>query len=115
MAQLAAAILHAKQQRTNVNKPLVALPRYEDAHESPSADQLERVFIFCLTWSLGGLLNESDRCATRVLSKLDRAPQPPRLAPLADEPSGRGRPTGKGIHADAYVKACIPLDNSSSL
>ncbi len=39
----------------------MCLCRYSDAHETLSEAKLERIFIFCLTWSLGGLLSERDR------------------------------------------------------
>lgn len=40
-----------------------SLCRYEVTHEQLSEAKLERMFLYCLTWSLGGLLSEKERPA----------------------------------------------------
>jgi dynein heavy chain len=35
--------------------------RYDKSHGQPSEAKLERLFLYCLAWSLGGLLAEKER------------------------------------------------------
>lgn len=42
---------------------LICCCRYEDSHEQLPEAKLERLFIYCLCWSLGGLLSEKERPA----------------------------------------------------
>ena len=35
--------------------------RYENSHEQLPDAKLERLFLYCLTWSLGALLSEKER------------------------------------------------------
>jgi hypothetical protein len=35
--------------------------RYDDSHEQLSEAKLERLFLYSVTWSLGGLLSEKER------------------------------------------------------
>lgn len=37
--------------------------RYENSHEQLPEGKLERLFLYCLCWSLGGLLGEKERPA----------------------------------------------------
>jgi hypothetical protein len=37
--------------------------RYENSHEQLPEAKLERLFLYCLCWSLGGLLTEKQRPA----------------------------------------------------
>jgi len=37
--------------------------RYENSHEQLSEAKLERLFLYCLCWSLGGLIPEKERPA----------------------------------------------------
>lgn len=50
---------------TSFAEPPLLLPlllcRYENSHEQLPEAKLERLFLYCLCWSLGGLLSERDR------------------------------------------------------
>jgi dynein heavy chain len=46
------AVTHARTMR-----------RYEKSHEALPEAKLERLFLYCLAWSLGGLLAEKERPA----------------------------------------------------
>jgi len=37
------------------------LSRHDDVHEAISPARLERIFIYCAAWGLGGLLSVEDR------------------------------------------------------
>lgn len=53
------------EKKIHSNQLLAHLPichcRYEATHEQLSEAKLERMFLYCLAWSLGGLLNEKER------------------------------------------------------
>jgi dynein heavy chain len=40
---------------------LLLLRRYDDSHEQLSEAKLERLFLYSVAWSLGGLLSEKER------------------------------------------------------
>jgi dynein heavy chain len=42
---------------------LLSTRRYENSHEQLPEAKLERLFLYCLCWSLGGLLSEKERPA----------------------------------------------------
>ena len=57
------------------NKPF---RRHDDAHESLSPARLERIFLYCLAWGLGGLLDVRDRAALDAELRSFGANMPPR-------------------------------------
>lgn len=46
-----------------ISAQLLASYRYDDSHEQLSEVKLERLFLYSITWSLGGLLSEKERPA----------------------------------------------------
>ena len=59
----------------------LAHARHDDAHESLSPARLERTFIYCAAWGLGGLLDVKDRAAFDAELRIFAANMPPRCAP----------------------------------
>jgi dynein heavy chain len=55
--------------------------RYDSAHGQLNESRLERLFLYCLTWSLGGLLSDKERPALDAeLRTFASANMPPKCA-----------------------------------
>jgi dynein heavy chain len=52
--------------------------RHDDAHESLSPARLERIFIYCAAWGLGGLLDVRERAALDAELRSFGSNMPPR-------------------------------------
>ena len=68
--------------------------RHDEAHESLSSDRLERLFIYCTTWGLGGLLDVKDRAGFDAELRSFGGNMPPRCAASRD-PGGTVRAVAK--------------------
>ena len=58
--------------------------RHDDAHEAISPDRLERLFIYCAAWGLGGLLDVRDRAGFDAELRSFGAHMPPRRGAFLD-------------------------------
>lgn len=61
--------------RAPTRRPLAA--RHDDAHESLSPARLERMFLYCAAWGLGGLLDVKDRTSLDAELRSFGANMPP--------------------------------------
>lgn len=92
-------------------------PRHDEAHETLSPDRLERMFIYCTTWGLGGLLDVKDRAGFDAELRSFGANMPPRCA-LRGAASGLPSPPCAAVEGHvprhAFLHVCSIISHLTS-
>jgi hypothetical protein len=84
-------------------------PPSSSSAQQLAPDHCERLFLFCLTWSLGGLLDGKDRALfdAKLRTLTDQAPEPVRRPPgggiALEAGEGRGQPTRLPVSCTALT------------
>ncbi|KIZ06068.1 Dynein gamma chain, flagellar outer arm [Monoraphidium neglectum] len=101
------------EQVCHVNTLLIllnaSLKMHDDAHESLSPERLERIFVYCAVWGLGGLLDVKDRATFDAELRSFGSHMPPRQPEgdtvfewMVDEATGEWRHWAGAVPQWAY-------------